>query len=596
MRGKAYCWTISLLLLSVAPTALAQTYGQPDPRSSDSRSYVPPAPSAGGGEQPLATRQSSFSIPFSVGAAKSQPIEVQLYVSTDQGQNWLLYARKPPADREFMFKASQDGEYWFSPWTVYAHAAGQVPKTFQPELRVLVDTSLPQIQLDASATSAGQLSASWSVQDPNLIPDSFKLEYRSGPHQAWQPLQANPDSQSGAARASGSTTWWPEKGATSMDVRAEARDRAGNLAVASRHVLLPLADTTYPLPPPAEPAPTPGPIEELPHGTFGTPTPVPQQPNTVLPVANPNDKVASNRWTSAAGASPAAQASGPPRTGIASAPVASTARPESFAGTPARTPGQPVSSANDGPNSSYRPAYAATNPPVARRDSLRDDPLSSGESDDAVPAGERPRMTNTRGFRLTYDVESISRESITAVELWITEDGGRSWRRLLSDEDRQSPLEVEAPGEGVFGFRLVLVSANGLTSQVPQAGDLADMWVGVDTTTPQAAITAARYGQGHRAGQLEIAWTARDAFLADHPITLQFSETPSGPWTAIAAGLPNSGQYNWPVDATTPKEVYLRLEVRDIAGNIGTDQTQHPVSLAGLIPKGRIRALVPLTP
>ena len=128
----------------------------------------------------------------------------------------------------------------------------------------------------------------------------------------------------------------------------------------------------------------------------------------------------------------------------------------------------------------------------------------------------------------------------------------------------------------------------------PRTGDLADIYIGVDTQSPEAKLTAAAYGEGNQAGKLLIRWNARDAYLDPRPITLKFSENPAGPWTVIAAALPNTGEFGWPADAQIPAAVYLRLEVRDEAGNTAADQLAEPVRLDGLAPKARIRGVQPI--
>ena len=98
---------------------------------------------------------------------------------------------------------------------------------------------------------------------------------------------------------------------------------------------------------------------------------------------------------------------------------------------------------------------------------------------------------------------------------------------------------------------------------------------------------------GRHAGQLDVRWQTKDARLGDSPITLQFSDDPNGPWSTIATGLPNSGQYLWQVDARTPRQIYLRLEVSDEAGNVASHELTEPIAIEGLTPQGRIRTLLP---
>jgi hypothetical protein len=179
------------------------------------------------------------------------------------------------------------------------------------------------------------------------------------------------------------------------------------------------------------------------------------------------------------------------------------------------------------------------------------------------------------------------------VELWGTSDGGRTWSRWGTDPDRKSPLDVEVSGEAIYGFRVVLVGKNGLAGNAPQNGDSADIWVGIDVTRPRARLTSAAYGKGDTAGKLDIRWQADDANLSQRPITLAIGDRPDGPFTPIAAGLANSGQYLWEFDPRSPRQIFLRLEVRDDAGNIAIDQLTEPIQVEGLQPKGRIRSLAP---
>ena len=61
-----------------------------------------------------------------------------------------------------------------------------------------------------------------------------------------------------------------------------------------------------------------------------------------------------------------------------------------------------------------------------------------------------------------------------------------------------------------------------------------------------------------------------------------------------AAGLPNDGSYHWRVEPHVPQQVYLRLEVRDKAGNVGVHQLREPINVSGLRPKAHIRGILPI--
>jgi hypothetical protein len=210
-----------------------------------------------------------------------------------------------------------------------------------------------------------------------------------------------------------------------------------------------------------------------------------------------------------------------------------------------------------------------------------------------TPQGSRPRLTSSRRFSLDYDVEAVGPEGVADVELWGTSDAGRTWVKWGSDPDKQSPFDVEVNGEALYGFKVVIVGKSGLASHAPRAGDAADIWVGIDLTRPAARLVSAAYGQGEAAGKLDIRWEATDANLTSRPVTLTICDRPDGAFTPIAAGLPNSGQYYWEFDPRSPRNIFLRLEVRDEAGNVAIDQLTEPIRIEGLQPKGRIRGFMP---
>ena len=70
-----------------------------------------------------------------------------------------------------------------------------------------------------------------------------------------------------------------------------------------------------------------------------------------------------------------------------------------------------------------------------------------------------------------------------------------------------------------------------------------------------------------------ISWEADDRMLAGRCVSLFFSDSPTGRWSTIARGLENTGRYCWSADRRVPERIYLRLEVRDEAGNVGSHET-----------------------
>ncbi len=213
----------------------------------------------------------------------------------------------------------------------------------------------------------------------------------------------------------------------------------------------------------------------------------------------------------------------------------------------------------------------------------------------AVPTTIDPRTplrySNSVRFSLDYELEAVGSGGVEAVELWGSLDGGKSWKRWGSDPDRQSPFDIETNGEGTYAYRIVVLSSSGLASPRPLSGDTADIAVTVDSTQPDIKITGAKYGEGDRVGSLIIKYALDERHPLPRPIALAFSESIDGPWTTIASGLRNEGEYVWPADPQLPRQFYLRIDATDGAGNVGTHILDSPIDAQGLAPRARIRGL-----
>jgi hypothetical protein len=191
---------------------------------------------------------------------------------------------------------------------------------------------------------------------------------------------------------------------------------------------------------------------------------------------------------------------------------------------------------------------------------------------------------------LNYAFENVGASGVGKIEVWATRDQGRTWQKLSEDPQRRNPTEVQLPGEGTYGLKLVVSNGRGFGAQPPQAGDPSDWWVEVDTTRPRVNITGVRCGAGADAGTLTILWHAEDKNLSGDCIEMFFAANREGPWTPIAKGLKNEGQYRWTPPAQAGAQAYLRIVARDRAGNFGLSETLQPVPLDDLS-RPRIRLL-----
>ena len=212
------------------------------------------------------------------------------------------------------------------------------------------------------------------------------------------------------------------------------------------------------------------------------------------------------------------------------------------------------------------------------------------EEFDRASLGDRVpvRFSDSERFSLEYELEAVGSSGVEAIELYGSTDHGKTWKRWGADPDRSSPFDIETNEEGVFCFRIVVVGSNGLSSPRPLSGASPDIAVVVDKTAPETRITGAKYGTGDRAGALVIEYECNDPNLMNRPISLSFSRSMEGPWSTIAAGLRNDGLHAWPADPQLPRQIFLRIDGADQAGNIGTYILEQPIDTQGLAPRARI--------
>ncbi len=192
-------------------------------------------------------------------------------------------------------------------------------------------------------------------------------------------------------------------------------------------------------------------------------------------------------------------------------------------------------------------------------------------------AGRR-RFVDSRKFQIGYNLEGVGSSGVSSVDVYITEDDGRTWYHYGTDDDHVSPIVVEVPSEGTYGFTLGVRSGAGLSSDPPQNGDIPQVIVVVDQTPPQLEMLPVQLGTGKNVGRMNISWKCEDANLADKPISLFYSTSGQAPWTAISGPIDNSGSYVWTVGGGVPPKVVIRIEARDLAGHLQT--VDSPQSLA----------------
>lgn len=581
---------------------------------------------------PIYTRQWAFSIPFKIeepAPGGVQPQGVQLHVSEDLGRSWRMADQAAATAQHFSFRAQRDGEYWFFVRTLDQQGQLQPVAPPAPELRVVVDTLAPRLKLQNQLGGGGEITATWQLLDQSLDADSFLLEFQPADSNSWQTVNTPRAHRADQHVVDGQVTWWPGTSTGKIQVRATVADRAGNSAVSQveldldRRVASPVSAPgqsgqqlvsnrrTETLPQPASAGQRPGSASTpaAPGGGVWQPDRSAQQPfrPDSLPGTDisPSTDQATSPPARAADAAEVVAAPPPSETippGIPVEPIAG----EAMANSPGRTDrvGRPVST-EAAPGVRLEDARrdaafedlpeAETLPPgneqPAPGEVMPQSALTFG--DVTVPEGAATKFVNALRFELEYEVELVGAAGIGRVELWGTSDGGRTWETYGVDPDNRTPFVVTVDREALYGFAIVVESGAGLGGLPPRSGDTAEVWVGVDLTKPQVNLLGIEQGAGDRAGEITIRWEATDALLGARPVSLAFRDAAGGEWATFASGLQNTGQHQWQIDRRVPERIYLRVEVRDAAGNVAVADSFEPISLDRVRPQGRIRDVRP---
>lgn len=425
-------------------------------------------PCRAGDELPeaIVTDERRFEIPLEIAAGDPSIAEVRLYCSADTGKTWHPALKSKPPVEGFEFQAPGDGEFWFAVRTADGTGKEEPNEPFAAELRVVVDSAAPQIDLQTERKPTGDVTLRWSCRDRGWKTDSLKISYRTTDDAPWIAVHSLKTKRHGdQSGGGGEIEWTPPSDAAAVSLKIEAEDLAGNTTAKETKL----------------------------------------QPDLVA---------------------------------AATPPVLA----------PSTTPAP-------------APASAAA---------------ASGLGLQALRDPTRPLWVNSLSFELEYDVGPVDQQNVREVAIWGTRDDGRTWVQLGVDDDRRSPCAVNVDREGMYGFAIV-VGAGPTSNPPPKAGDAPEIRVGVDLQKPQVRLTTAEPDASGRPCAMKINWLATDANLGPQAVSLAYAASPQGPWLPLALGIANDGGRSCEFEPTGPDAVYLRIEVRDEAGNLGAYSTTVPL-------------------
>ncbi len=439
---------------------------------------------------------------------------------------WVLKEKVPATQTFFTYRATHEGEFWFNVVTLDRTGRAIPPDvTKEPPGLIVIIDSTPP-QADAQLLSATAEGQQVRCEIHDSNPDPAKTRfYYQTRDQIWRSL----DAMSGQL----DTFCIPGQAALTGMIRVVACDLAGNTSTREFNL------ATLPTALPKSGLQTAGLDKFVP----APPEFVASPPRPPLPLAaiEPIETVVNKLPV----------------------PIPTTTSIVEAARTPFALP--------TGPD--MRPIPEITVPNVVPQ----------------VEAPAKRHIVNNSHVFLNYEVEQTGVSGVGRVEVWFTRDLGQSWHKLGEDLNRKGQAEVDLPGEGVYGVTVVIANGRGFGATPPLPGSVPDYWIEVDNTKPHAELLNVRSNPNGDDGSLHITWTAKDKNLHPEPIDLYYAVNRQGPWQPIAKGLKNEGIYRWTPAAEVGSHAFIRLTVRDQAGNTASSESVQPVPLDDMSrPRGRL--------
>ncbi len=536
---------------------------------------------------------------------RSKIASIELLVSRDQGQTWIVAETTKPEQGFIAYVASEDGMIWVTNVTVFKDRTRepQDPSVIDPTQiqKLLIDTTAPVLRLSTLERQGTSVVLNWTIEEryPNDAKTRIEWRLTTASDPSWKVVQTKNVNQRQAS-------FNPETNAA-IQVRIIVEDYAGNTASLGRDLPGIAGSAEMNL------ASAVVPDVKIPVGGLTIPA-------LDMGMAIPDLTLPK-------------MSAGAPVIDLTSVAKAESPITAAAAQLPAPAMPQPLTPTFTAPGFSAPlnapPSMMAT-PPTAMMSPPAPTPIASGSG--VAPqnfAGVTPSLAtpaalptiqtiNYLRFDLPYQLDA-GPSGISKIDLYLTRDDGRSWMRWSQHDGKETPLKVslESKGnrepEGVYGLRLVAISGAGLSETPPVDGTVPDFRIQVDLSPPNIKIYQPEADQNQR-NTLVLKWSVTDRNLGKEPIAVEWSEAPTGPWKSvyqnessdtIVAGvgaeqsqrMENTGTYVWHLPPTLPShKLYLRMMAWDTAGNKSEVVTPNPIMVDLTKPRARIQGIVPSGP
>jgi hypothetical protein len=182
------------------------------------------------------------------------------------------------------------------------------------------------------------------------------------------------------------------------------------------------------------------------------------------------------------------------------------------------------------------------------------------------PPGDRTYYSKQLGFLIPFETDPGERR-IREVQLYVSEDQGRTWQQASTASPNQRKFSFTARRDGWYAFTVRTIDTEDRAYPTTLDQATPRLKVCVDTQAPVVSLRAVQSPNGAAA----VEWDIRDDNLDVESLQLEYRPPGGSEWSPLAFQKGAAGQRAWNPETNATLDV--RLRARDLAGNTGEATT-----------------------